>query len=314
MPYIDIEDISKCAGRVVSLDTETNGLLWYREHIIGLAVHCPSADIHGYIDARDERIRDAVYDAVNDLPKDTTVIMHNAKFDFHMLNLQPRKFEQIIDTTVLIHLLDSRYKKGLVSAEQIFLGDSSKRAYVTAAPYRKKIWEWPEELRMQYACNDVLVTYQLAEVLTPKVVNLNLWHIFQKDMEYLKDLWDIERRGILTDPNYLHEAIKAQSRTLEDLERTLYDSIGYEFNWKSPQQLSVALYDNLGIPKPKNPFAGADGIDRSRFADAGLYKSTCTSTFLLTEKVKHPLGTLVFALRESFRMWKTMYKYLMKKM
>jgi DNA polymerase I len=304
------DHILECSGKRVAIDTETNGLRWYSNHIIGVGLHCPDEGITGYIPTLDGHTRQEVYKNMNKLSRETSVVMHNAKFDFHFLNVAPRNFDFIADTTVLVHLIDSRNKKSLGTAESIFLGSRSKREYVESAPPRKKIWEWPLDLCAKYCINDTVVTYQLATELAPRVRALGLWEVFLKDMEYLKDLWDIERRGVLVDQEYLHKAIKAQSITLAKLEETLYDSCGYEFNWRSPQQLSTAIYDNLGIAKPKNPFAGADGVDRSRFADAGLYKSTCTSTFLLTEKIKHPLGTLIFAIRESARLRKTMDKYL----
>ena len=118
-----------------------------------------------------------------------------------------------------------------------------------------------------------------------------------------------ETRGMKVDLDFIDWAVDKHGRNETELERILWDSCGTEFNWRSPQQLSRAIYDGLGISKPKNPFADADGIDRSRFADSGLYKSTCTSTFLLVEKTHHPLGTLIGALRETQKLRRTLEKY-----
>ena len=298
--YLDLSDIAKCSGLKVALDTETTGLNWWEDSLIGVGVFCPEANVSGYIPTLDHDIRLQVKEEVKSLAPGTLVIMHNAKFDCHFLDVVPRDLGwNLIDTTVLIHLIDSRCKKGMASAELAFLGDQSKREHVAAAPARTKIWDWPTELIAKYCENDCRVTYQLAEVLVPQICDLGLWDLFLKDMRYENVLLDIENYGIIADKEFMRRSKEALEERLNDLAAQLYEAVGYSFNWRSTKQLSKALYTDLGIAKPKNPFADADGIDRSRFADSGKYKSTCTSTFLLTEKVHHPLGELVSALRET---------------
>lgn len=49
------------------------------------------------------------------------------------------------------------------------------------------------------------------------------------------------------------EEIKAQ---VDNLEREIYDQIGYEFNINSPKQLAVALFEDLGLPAKKKTKSG----------------------------------------------------------
>lgn len=106
-----------------------------------------------------------------------------------------------------------------------------------------------------------------------------------------------------------------------ELERQLWDAVGYEFNWQSNTQLSKALYEDMGIEKPVNPFAKVEsgekntyktklGFERIKELKGGMYNKTMTSTFLLMEKVHHPLGELVSALREASKLHKTMALWL----
>lgn len=299
--FIQLSELAKCNGKRVVLDTETTGLFWHKNVIIGLGIHCPDAGVSGYVPALDIFARRDIYSAVKEISPGTTIIAHNAKFDLHFLNANAAtQGWNLIDTTALVHIVDSRKKKAMSDAERVFLSSESKRMHVDAAPHglTKKVWEWPVGLTAAYCENDCVVTYQLAQKLVPMVAELGLWELMQKDMAYLSVLWDAERRGMVIDRDFVTSSIVKLQDHLHNLEQELYDSVGYEFNWRSPQQLSKAIYQNLGIPKPKNPFADADGIDRSRFADAGKYKSTCTSSFILTEKIHHPLGTLIFAIRE----------------
>lgn len=305
-----LEEIKACSGHPVAIDTETTGLLWYRDYVIGVGFYCEDTEFLAYVPILSDRDFYAVQEAIGMWDKNTRVIMHNSKFDMHMMAINPQSVPwDIIDTAELVHLYDSRLRKSLDSAERYFLGTSSKRKHLTEAPVRKKVWLWPLEVQTDYCTNDCTVTYQLAQKLIPKVQDLGLWNIAKKDMKYLGIIWNAERHGIYLDEEYVDKAVPLQEETLHGLEQIMYDSIGHEFNWRSTKQLSHALYEELGIAKPKNPFANADGVDNSRFADSGLYKSTCTSTFLLTEKTHHPLGTLVGALRESYRMMVTLKKY-----
>lgn len=312
--HLEWRDILACSGLTVAMDTETTGLKWYKDdqYVIGLGIHCPEAGVYGYkhIDTVDERR--TLYRVIRELGPETKAIFHNAKFDLHFLNVNPEEVGwTIMDTAIMAHLIDSRiqHRKALEALEKRWLGTESKRQHVTEAPARTKIWNWPAKTRFDYGYNDTAVTYQLAQVLGAKVMELGLWTLFQKEMIYMNVIWNAERRGILLDPNYLETSINLQEQHWHSLEQNLWDACGQTFNWRSPQQLSRAIYAGLGISKPKNPFADPDGVDRSRFADGGLYRSTCTSSIILNEKVKHPLGPLISQLREAYRMWGTLKKY-----
>ena len=309
--FLTEEQVYRCRGKRIAIDTETTGLFWYCNELIGISLSCPDANVHGFVLVTNDN---SVYVKremlkILDSPE-TTLIFHNAKFDLHFLGWNPRNLRsKIFDTSVMIHLYDSRLKKSLEKVEEVVLGEASKRKIIASLPARTPVWRYPIQTLVARAINDAIVTYQLAETLIPRLRELALLPILQKEMEYMKVIWNAERRGILIDDDFCERAIGKLSITLEKLEQELFDATGKIFNWRSPQQLSIAIYDGLGIPKPKNPFADADGVDRSRFADKGLYKSTCTSTFLLTEKAKHPLGPLISAVREAARMIKTAQKY-----
>lgn len=306
---LELADLAKCNGHVLAVDTETTGLKWYEDRIIGVAVFCPTADIWGYIPIEDSQDKAWIQSVMWSFNSDTTVILHNAKFDLHFLNINPSEVSfHIMDTAVMIHLYDSRLKKAMEKVEPIILGTESKRELLNI-PSRKKIWEWDLDLITRYASNDVLVTYQFANFLYPRLKELGLLKVLRKDMNFLKVVWKAEREGIEIDFDFIERSSKVLQKNEDRLAEELFDACGQTFNWRSPWQLSKAIYEGLGIPKPKNPFADSDGVDRSKLADKGLYKSTCTNTFLLTEKVKHPLGNLIASLREAAKMRKYLEGY-----
>ena len=311
--HLSIEEIKSCSGKTVVIDIETTGLLWYRDSVIGVGIYCPEVDVCGYYPTPHENKLRLLKSLLNDWSPETKVIAHNLKFELHFLDLDPFTLGwTMYDTAILAHLIDSRYPKALDKVEKIFLGTESKKEWVSKAPHKskKKIWEWDLDLVAPYCINDCVVEYRLFEVLVPQVVQLNLWQLFLKDMNYMKEIWYAERAGMYLDEEFFLQAEEAMEIHERELEQELWDSVGYEFNWRSPKQLSKALYDGMGFSKPKNPYADADGIDRSKFADKGLYHGPMTSTFILMEKAKHPLGGLVSALREAKLLKTTIRSYL----
>lgn len=305
--------LGRCSGKRVALDTETTGLYWWRNHLTTIAFHCPDAGIEGTIDGDEQLLVSAARILRQTLGKDTVLIFHNAKFDMSFLGFDPYDIPwSIIDTTVLVHLVDSRYPKALGAAEKILLGANSKREHVEAAPtgkIRNKVWEWPSELRQAYNVNDCRVTYQLCTALVPQVRELDLIELFQEQMQYIKVLYRVEHHGMALDMDFINRAKPALHKHTDDLAEMLYDAVGYRFLWTSPMQLSKAVYEDLGIPKPINPFLDKDGVDRSRFAEKGMYNKSMTSTFLLMEKAHHPLGELISSLRESSKLEKNLEQW-----
>jgi DNA polymerase-1 len=259
-----------------------------------------------------------------ELKPGTIVVGHNLKFDLHMVNADPYTLHgwKPIDTTVLIHLRDSRSKKGMEQAERDLLGSNSKRSHIEQAPtdkrIRKKVWLWPSQVRQDYCLNDCRVTWQFLETLAPIIKDLDLWDLFRKEMKYLPVIYKTEHVGFLTNPEFIGRAKMTLMKHRKELEQKLYDAVGYEFKWRSAKALSFAIYENLGIPMPVNPFATMGGTAKSYKTKLGFervmeiksnYTSTNTSTFLLMEKAKHPLGELIAALRESDKLAKQLAKW-----
>ena len=361
---LSLNDLYRLKGRAFTIDTETTGLRWYQNGLIGIGIHCPDLDLTGYIPTCSyqevpygkpkrakkywggeytlkngrkvkvmiERLEEEVYatrmEAVpiasmraeasrilTEIAEDpgTLFIMHNAKFDMHFLDLDLwRKPCRLLDTSVMVHLYDSRLKKSLDAAEDYFLGTNSKRAHKEEVPkiHKNHPWLWNLKQVEDYCTNDCIVTFQLAKRLTPLITNLQLTDLLRVQMRYIRCLWRIERRGMQLNADFCNQAVSAFKENLKLMEEELYDSCGNEFNWRAHGQLSKAIYEGLGIEKPVNPFADEDGVDRTRFAHKGRYNKHCTSAFLLMEKGNHPLGGLILDMREADKLRKAVETYL----
>lgn len=300
---LTLDEIRACSGHMTTVDIETNGLYWWEHHIIGIGIHCPTANVSGYYPTPTPEARKEAIEAIQSWDKDTILIAHNAKFELHFLGLDPYKIK-IYDTAIMIHLLDSRYQKALVKAEKIFLKSTTKQDFIDQAPkkVRKKIWLWAEDLIAQYCINDCIVEHKLFEVLLPQLERWNLWKLFQLQSRLIKTVWKAESKGIEINRCFLEKALDVMAKDIESLAQELYDICGSVFNWRSPQQLSKAIWEGMGIVRPKKP-------KNTKYGDAKLYTGPMTSKTIL-DRYNHPVAPIIARLRESSVLRKTVEKYL----
>jgi len=69
-------------------------------------------------------------------------------------------------------------------------------------------------------------------------------------------LADMERLGVAADKDGLIAYGTRLQDEIDRLQQGVYDAVGYTFNLKSPKQLAVALFDDLGLPHGKKTKSG----------------------------------------------------------
>ncbi len=301
---IEVDALEACGGKSLVFDTETNGLHWWKNEVIGIGVYCPEIDLKGYLPTTNPGVYERAQRVMRHWPAGTSITGHNLKFDFHMMRMEPYGAKwNLFDTTVMLHLIDSGRSKALRFAEKRWLKTESKVTFLNEGKTRKgkrvPIWEWPVAQVAKYCVNDCIVTWNLrkrVEVLLPL---LGLDKLFAQQMEFLELVCRVEENGIPVDKKFCEGALAQLRPEIVELEKELYAKVGHTFDWRSSEQMSKALYEDFGWDRPHNPFEDADGVDRTRFAGhGGQYNKTLTTGFMLTEKAHHPLGGLVLTLRE----------------
>ncbi len=106
------------------------------------------------------------------------------------------------------------------------------------------------------------------------------------EMPLIPVLIEMERRGIRVDVEALHDLSRVFGARLIEIEKAIYDSVGYPFNINSTQQLSVALFQELKLDPPPN----------AKKTTAGLYS---TAADVLEEMSgMHPAIDLILENRE----------------
>lgn len=313
-------DIYACEGARLVLDCETTGLEWWRDKFVGVGVYCPDRDRATYIVTQTETERAEVAKAITAIAAnpETTLIFHNVKFDAHFLRLRlAEAAATFYDTAVMAHLYDSRLSKKLRDLERNFLGTDTKTE-TKGGTKGKDIFAMPLPTLATYCINDCRVTMALYDFFTPLMEQLKLRALLKKDMAYAAMLQKVERRGMMIDLEFVERALGRFYHNLTGMEEELYKRSAElaaangrprldKFDWRSPTQLSRALYEGMGIAKPINPYVDENGVDHSRIG--GKYNDLNTSSFLLMEKANHPLGALVMDIRETDKLRETLEKW-----
>ena len=115
-------------------------------------------------------------------------------------------------------------------------------------------------------------------VALPRVTDVLLENIKQNDQSYLlnnieqplsKVLSEMEYLGFKVDRDGINEFDEGISEKLKIIEEDIYDNVGYEFNVNSPKQLSVALFEDLGLKGGKKTKTGystnAEVLEKLRY-------------------------------------------------
>ncbi|MCL6583368.1 MAG: DNA polymerase I [bacterium] len=103
-----------------------------------------------------------------------------------------------------------------------------------------------------YSCEDADITFQLTNILRPKIEQEGLSSLFSTiELPLVKILAHMEREGVKIDPESLSLMSRELEGRLQELTRQIHLLAGEPFNLDSPKQLGYILFDKLHLPVKK---------------------------------------------------------------
>lgn len=109
----------------------------------------------------------------------------------------------------------------------------------------------------KYACQDADISFRLADVMEPRLKEGALSELLQDiEIPLLYVLAEMEWNGIGLNTHLLHEMSDTLTAKLQQIEKEIYASAGYEFNISSPRQLSEVLFEKLELPRLRRTKTG----------------------------------------------------------
>jgi DNA polymerase I-like protein with 3'-5' exonuclease and polymerase domains len=214
-------------------------------------------------------------------PKIKVFVFQNAKFDYHMMinggvNEDALYYSNIYCTFVAEALLNEhRFTYGLSDLGLEYFGTPKRDDELLGwlADYFKepkskklmsKIQFAPREIVADYGIGDVELTEKLFYRQQPLIRAQELERVVSLEMECLKVLAEIERRGVPVNAEKAQRVEQELIKRQELVQQRIVDLVGWPVNPRSPNQM-VNAFEKLGIPirylKTGNPTFAAKVID-----------------------------------------------------
>ena len=130
----------------------------------------------------------------------------------------------------------------------------------------------PERITVKYLGSEYSgaeAAYRLYKVLDEKLKELSMDALYYSaELPLCRVLADMETAGFLVDRKALYEYGESLNEGISQLQQSIWDYAGYEFNINSPKQLGEVLFEKLMLPSGKKTktgwSTGADVLEKLR--------------------------------------------------
>lgn len=194
--------------------------------------------------------------------EDLIKIAHNLKYDYKVLQKYNITVKgAMFDTMIAHYLLNPDGRHGMDYLSEVYLHYKPVSIETIIGKKGKKQGNFRDaDLRTQtdYAAEDADVTFQLYELFAPQLKKENLEDLFFKiEMPLMEVLAKMELAGISLDEKWLAQESIDLENDLRQLESTIFEISGEEFNMNSPRQLGDILFEKMQLdPKAKKTKTG----------------------------------------------------------
>lgn len=274
--------------KLIAFDTETDSLDHLKANLLGLGLAWGDGEA-AYIDSEllaqekgQKFLRDLLAKSNAD---ELTLVAHNLKFDLHMLqNLQaslgsitgsksitrakpvnnkPTSSKTVTtnrgfgDTMLLAFLLRAGANVSGLGLKQLAESelDLQLKEYeqLSLDNFVPETAGESEELGL-YCCADADATFRLHRKLSAQIESDKRLHKLYTDLELplVGILVGMEREGVVVDQAELDKLNSEITSAISELERSIFDHVGEEFNIGSPKQVGEVLFEKLEIQKDTN--------------------------------------------------------------
>lgn len=287
------------AAQVCAVDAETTSLKPVEAELVGIALACqpgegyyiPVGHAQGMVQG-DSLSLDLIRQRLGSMLTDVRIakVAHNANYDLivlhqHGIEVRGRMF----DTMIAAYLLDPTGRnlglKGL-AWQELEVEMTPIEELIGKGKGQITMDHVPAERVAPYASADADMTLRLVARLEPALKGKDLWKLFTEvEMPLVPVLMDMECTGVALDVGFLKHMSQELATRLNELDHQIQEQVGHPFNINSSQQLSEALFQELGLP--------TNGVPRGT---SGRYSTA--ADVLENLKGKHPVMDLLLEHRQ----------------
>ncbi|TZF94067.1 DNA polymerase I [Chryseobacterium panacisoli] len=250
--------------KVVCFDTETTSLNELEAELVGMSFSYKKGLAY-YIPLSEDRAE--VLQTLEIFrpffeKEDLLKIAHNLKYDYKVLKQYDITVKgAMFDTMIAHYLLNPDGRHGMDYLSEVYLNYKPVSIETIIGKKGKKQGSFRDaDLRTQtdYAAEDADITFQLYELFAPQLKKENLEDLFYNiEMPLMEVLAKMELAGISLDEKWLAQESIDLENDLKQLEATIFELSGEEFNMNSPKQLGEILFEKMQLdPKAKKTKTG----------------------------------------------------------
>lgn len=246
----------------ICIDTETTDINPMRASFVGIGLGAHTHEAW-YVPLNGNLSKDKVISALKPLLQNSHIgfFGHNVKYDLHILLNEGIAVKKIAFDTILASYLISpqtqRHSLDLLSLEKFGKVKIPIEDLIGKGKKQISMAEVPLEKISNYCCEDVDYTLRLKDLFEKELKDLDLNSVFTHiELPLIPILTQMERNGIYVDKKQLQKMSEELKQQLKELEQKIYHLAGEEFNINSPKQLSVILFEKIGIKPPKKTTTG----------------------------------------------------------
>lgn len=194
--------------------------------------------------------------------QDVLKIGHYIKFDYKVLKQYGITVEGLLFDTMIAHYLlnpDGRHVMEYLSEMYLNYKPISLESLVgKKGKNQESLRSVALKDQTEYACEDADLAFKLYQLFAPQLKIENLEDLFFKvEMPLMKVLAKMELEGISLDKKWLAQESIDLENDLRQLEETIFEMSGEEFNMNSPKQLGEVLFEKMQLdPKAKKTKSG----------------------------------------------------------
>ncbi len=198
-------------------------------------------------------------------------VAHNMKYDWQLFASRGIHVQPCDDTMLMSYVLDgSSHSHSMDNLAKMHLNFEPIKYETVAGKGAKQVTFDQVEIdkALDYAAEDAEVTLRLYKLLKPRLAQENMMAIYE-DVErpLIPVIAQMELEGIKVDPARLKTMSADFAKRIADLEASIHEHAGTQFNIGSPKQIGEILFDQMGLQGGKKTKTGQWSTDVKALED-----------------------------------------------
>jgi DNA polymerase I len=255
-------------SKLFAVDLETTSLHPVQARVVGISLCCKAGVAcyipltHRYLGVPEQLDLNWVLQTLKPLLEDPKIkkVGQNIKYDLIVLRNEGIALQGIaFDTMLASYLLTpSGRRHNMDDLARDYLDHTTIKYKEVVGAASKEIGfdEVDVERATEYAAEDADITWRLFEKLSPLLQGNDLKLFQEMELPLLDVLAEMEIHGMKLDRGHLQNLSKLIHQKILEHQKEIYSIAGEQFNINSPKQLSVILFEKLGLPVIKKTKSG----------------------------------------------------------